>query len=203
MNTTYRPRSLSPRQLALSALALLGLLLLAGCVLTSVYPFYTENDLVFEPKLVGRWADAEHEDNTNKFWQFEREGTNAAFKLTVRDGDEEKSYRASFFRLKSWSFIDATPLQGHDDFIPPHFLMKVSQVEPELKLAVLDYEWVADLLKAHPGALRHTVVEKQPGQAEGGRVVLTADTAELQKFILKYAADTNAFPENVRLARQR
>jgi hypothetical protein len=27
--------------------------LLAGCVVTSVYPFYTQKDLVFEPALVG------------------------------------------------------------------------------------------------------------------------------------------------------
>ena len=184
-------------------IALLGaLLVLGGCVLTSVYPYYTAKDVAFEPKLVGRWNDADHPGATNKFWEFVRQETNSAYTLTVRDGDEEKAYRAHFFRLKEWTFIDATPKEGHDDFIPPHYLLKVSQVEPTLKMAVLDYKWVQERLEEKPGMLRHTWVEKKPGQSEGGRLVLTADTADLQKFILKYAADTNAFSDEVVLTRQ-
>ncbi len=32
--------------------------LLAGCVVTSVYPFYTAKDVQFDPALVGSWAEA-------------------------------------------------------------------------------------------------------------------------------------------------
>ena len=45
--------------------------LLGGCLVTSVAPFYTAKDLVFEPALVGDWVengkDADHE-----VWKFGR-----------------------------------------------------------------------------------------------------------------------------------
>lgn len=184
--------------------SLLGaMLVLGGCVLTSVYPYYTAKDVVFESKLVGSWVDAEHPEATNKFWEFARAGTNNSYTLTIHDDDKVTKFEARLFRLKEWTFLDALPTQDHDDFIPPHYLLKVSQVEPALKMAVLDYNWTRDLLRTNPGALRHTIVDTKPGEPDSGRIVFTADTAELQRFILKYAADTNAFPENVVMARKK
>ena len=57
---------LSPRKIALGALALIGLLSLVGCVVTSIYPYYTAKDVVFEPKLVGRWMETEKSSKTNE-----------------------------------------------------------------------------------------------------------------------------------------
>lgn len=179
-----------------------ALLVLTGCVLTSVYPYYTAKDVVFEPKLIGSWFDAE-KGATNEFWEFARTGTNNAYTLTVHDEGKATEFDARLFRLKQWTFIDALPTAGQEDFIPPHYLLKVSRFEPTLEMAVLDYKWVRELLEEKPGALRHTFVEKKPGESEGGRLVLTADTAELQKFILKHAADTNAFPANLIMTRKK
>ena len=52
-----------------AGLALTGLML-AGCV-PSLNPLYTEEDLIFEPKLVGVWAEnAEAKER----WTFEQAG---------------------------------------------------------------------------------------------------------------------------------
>ena len=191
----------SPRTIAFGVLALLTLGLLAGCVLTSVYPYYTAKDLIFEPKLTGRWADLNKPGATNEFWEFARPGTNAAYTLTVQDGDKPTTYRAHLFRLKDWTFLDVLPTEAGDS-VPPHYLLKVTQFEPTLKMAVLDYKWVSELLAKQPGALRHLLVEGEPGESDGGRLVITADTVVLQKFILKHAGDTNAFPESMNFVRQ-
>jgi hypothetical protein len=186
--------SLSPRQIALGALAMIGLLALAGCVVTSVYPYYTAKDVTFEPKLLGCWAEADQTNETNKYWEFARGGTND-YKLAIHDGDEVKEHQVHLFRLKEWTFLDVVPVGEHDDFIPPHYLLKVSQIEPALKTTTLDYKWLGELLEKQPGALRHICVAEKPGNSDEGRLVLTANTAELQKFILKHAANTNAFTE--------
>jgi len=108
------------------------------------------------------------------------------------------------------SFEDVAPFEcglsdsnHHDDFIPPHYLLKVAQFEPTLKMEVLDYKWVSDLLDKQPGALSHIFEDPKPGEQGAGRLVLTANTAELQKFILKYADNTNAFTEGFTLERKR
>ena len=178
-----------------------SLLVLAGCVLTSVYPYYTAKDVVFEPKLLGRWADRDKPEATNEFWEFTRTDTNAAYTLMVHDGDKETPLQAHLFRLQQWTFLDAVPVEEHDDFVPPHYLLKVTQVEPTLKMVLLDYKWVSELLEKQPGALQHLYVEAKPG--EQGRLVLTAQTPELQKFVRKYADNTNAFSSGIVLERKR
>jgi hypothetical protein len=40
---------------------------MGGCVL-SLHPLYTENDLIFEEKLLGTWA----EEGSKVTWQFKR-----------------------------------------------------------------------------------------------------------------------------------
>jgi hypothetical protein len=185
-------------------ISLLGsLLLLGGCVLMSVYPYYTAKDVVFEPKLVGSWSDPEKSAATNEFWEFSREGTNNTYTLAVHDKGKVTKFDARLFRLKKWTFLDARPTEGDDNFIPPHCLLKVTQLEPALKMALLDYNWTRNLLATNPGALRHTIVDARPGEPDSGRIVFTADTAELQQFILKYAADTNAFPECITMTRKK
>lgn len=191
-----------PRQIAMGALILTGLLL-AGCVVTSVYPFYTAKDIVFEPKLLGRWTEAGETNVAEKYWEFARDGTHA-YALTVQDGGEPAKYQAHLFRLKSWTFLDAMPVERHEDFLPPHYLLKVSQMEPVLKLVPVDYKWLVELLDKKPGALRHMRWVEYPDnrKSDSGRLVLTADTAELQKFILKHAGNTNAFAEGFALERR-
>jgi hypothetical protein len=63
-----------------------------------------------------------------------------------------------------------------------------------LHLAVLDYGWLGKLLEAHPATLRHVIVPEKPLDTNSGKTFyLTADTRELQKFLLKNLNNTNAF----------
>jgi len=182
-------------------ISLLGaLLLVGGCVLTSVYPYYMAKDVVFDAKLAGRWADADKPDKTDEFWEFSWVATNSAYTLVVHNGDKQTEFTARLFRLKQWTFIDALPTAECGEFVPPHYLLKVMHFEPTLKLAALDYKWVDNLLDEKPGALRHLRVGED--EKTSGRLVLTANTAELQKFILKHVADTNAFPEVYNFSRR-
>lgn len=191
---------LSPRRLALGALGFLGLIALAGCVVTSVYPYFTAKDVRFEPKLLGNWREPD-KTNSVEHWEFARAGTNA-YTLTIHDNEKKTDFKAHLFRLKEWTFLDAVPVTNHDDYIPPHYLLKVVRIEPELEMAVMDYKWLDELLEKRPEALRHLRVDEKPDEPGSGRLVLTANTAELQKFVLKHAANTNAFASPFIMRRQ-
>lgn len=187
---TSKSAQLTPRQFALGALALLGLLL-AGCVTTSIYPFYTEKDVVFDPKLVGRWSGKP--EDTNEFWSFERDRTNAAYLLRIVEGQKDNKYWVHLFKLKQWTFIDAQVMADCEGMVSPHYLAKVVRMEPTLELQLMNHKWLEAYLEEHPRALRHI---RKPGEYSSD-LVLTADTAELQKFLLKHANDTNLFTENL------
>jgi hypothetical protein len=176
--------------LAIAAVAIL----LAACI-PSVNPFYTEKDVVFDPHLVGEWRDKEKSDDP-EVWKFEQ-STNNAYDLTVIEEGKTGKFRAHLFKLKQERFLDLIPtecdyatnqayLVGVSMF-PGHLLMRVGQTDPELKMAVCDYEWLGKYLQKNPKALSH--------HTEYENMALTADTRDLQTFVLNHLGTNELFKE--------
>ena len=77
---------------------------------------------------------------------------------------------------------------------PGHLLVRVSQLGPELKLAMTDFDWLSKHLKADPKTLAHHI--------EGERVILTASTRDLQRFVLKHLDKGELFGEPSAMVRK-
>src|SRR5258708_1178155 len=156
-------------------------LFVAGCVVTSVYPYYTPKDLVFEPALAGSWVSVKADEEKNETWTFEKNG-DKDYLFTLAKSDETNIYSAHLFKLKDQLFMDALPTQRPDNyFIPPHYLLVVPQIKPTLKLSMMDYKWLEKLLETDPQAMRHIVLPDDASDASHHHVVLTAETPDLQK----------------------
>jgi hypothetical protein len=184
------------------ALLAVSLVALAGCVVTSIYPYYTAKDIVTDPALAGQWAEAGETNVARKHWQFEA-GTNQTYTLFVQDGDERTEFTAHLFQLKNHRFIDALPVNRADDQVPPHYLLHVRRLDgAELVMSIMSYGWLEELVKQRPKAIRHLWIDPKADEPASGRLVLTADTVELQAFVLKHLDNTNAFPEVFDLQRQ-
>ena len=112
-------------------------LFVAGCVVTSVYPYYTPKDLVFEPASAGSWVSVKADEEKNETWTFEKNG-DKDYLFTLAKSDETNIYSAHLFKLKDQLFMDALPTQRPDNyFIPPHYLLVVPQIKPTLKLSMM------------------------------------------------------------------
>jgi hypothetical protein len=80
-----------------------------------------------------------------------------------------------------------------------HLIAKVARADTNLSLHFMDFSWLAGLLRTNPAVLRHLVVPEAGDtnisldNGDNKMVYLTADTKDLQKFLLKHAGDTNAF----------
>ena len=164
------------------------LLVAAGCV-PSLNPLYTEKDLVFEPALVGVWTENDEAKDT---WAFEKQGENGYRLIYTNDG-KTGEFEARLLKLGGTLFLDFYPDEAglkdltRNDFykshlVPAHSFAKVMQIEPTLQMALLDPDWVKKLLEKNPGAIAH-------GQVAEDRIVLTAPTKELQKFVVQYAKE--------------
>src|SRR5262249_38073759 len=90
-------------------------LLLTGCLAISVYPFYSDKDVSFEPALTGQWTKTT--DNKEQ-WTFEKKGEKG-YQLTYTDGDKKHVMDAHLFRLKDQLFLDLFNPNGPDDIMPP------------------------------------------------------------------------------------
>ncbi len=170
-------------------------ILCAACI-PSVYPFYTNKDVVFDTRLVGEWREKDVTNNPDA-WMFER-STNNAYKLTVIENGKSGEFSAYLFKLKQEEFLDIIPTRC--DFatnqadivgfaiIPGHLLVRVSEIEPEFKPAFFNFDWLEKYLEKNPKALAH--------HSEDGGVVLTADTRGLQRFVLKHLGTNELFKES-------
>src|SRR5579862_4435012 len=174
----------------------------ASACIPSINPFYTEKDVIFNPRLLGEWQE---KGNTNspEVWKFEQ-STNNMLSLTVVEQGKTGEFAAQLFKLGQNQFLDMIPADcdyatNQADLVafsmfPGHLLVHVQQVEPELSLAFFDFDWLEKYLKQNPKVLAHHV--------EGDRIVLTAETRNLQKFVLKHLGTNELFKESGLMVRR-
>ncbi len=182
----------------LTSILLIGAFALSvGCV-RSLYPIYTDNDLVFEPGLVGRWA----EENSKATWAFSKASTNEYELVYTDDAGKQGTFSAHLARVGGKLFLDLFPAAAElkeNDFyqfhlIRVHTFAYVRQIEPTLQMTFPDPEWLKNYVKDNPDSIRHETIENE--------VVLTAPTKELQNFWLKHTDTQGAFGDTSNMRRE-
>jgi hypothetical protein len=182
-----------------SIFGLLATGLLLGCV-PSLNPLYTDKDVVFDPALVGSWTG----ENAKETWSFQKSGEKA-YKLTQTDAEGHTAlFEVHLVQLQDYRFLDLYVLElGEPNkeskinsyagcaLIPGHMFLKVTRIEPTLQMACMDPDWLRDFLQKNPNALRHKKIAS--GDQNDERIVLTAETKDLQSFILKHIKDEKIF----------
>ena len=185
--------------------------LLGGCVpVMSLHPLYTEKDVVFEERLLGRWVDDPNSPEIT--WEFNRiEEPNKAYSLAFSDEEGKKgSFVAHLVRLQNRLFLDVYPSEPPSEIedpnklelpynsfflIPAHTFIKIDFIGRKLKMWLTNDEEMKKLLKEEPNAVKHTFIED--------KLILTAPTKELQNFVLKYADDKRVFKGEIVLGRKK
>ena len=164
----------------------LALVLLTGCVTLSVYPYYTAKDVSFDPALLGIWVDPDNTNADRQTWSFDKVN-DQTYRLTVTDKDEKTEFDARLFKLKGHTFLDCLPRDYKDFSTPCHVLLRIERTQPALETRLLSYEWIENLIEKEPKAIRHSLIPEAGKKGDDAKgFVLTADTTELQKFILKH-----------------
>jgi hypothetical protein len=174
-----------------SALAcLVSLFALCGCV-PSVQPLYTEADLIFEPAIVGDWADK----SGNVAWTFAKAGPKD-YTVTFIDDDGKKGvFSGHLVKVEGAQFMDLYPSElqveqngyyrGH--FVPAHTFVRVQITDAGLKLSGLKPDWMKSFIEANPAAIKHEKLED--------RILLTASSKDLQAFLAKHLKAADAWAE--------
>ena len=174
--------------------AAVALLVLAGCIPSSLNGIYTDDNLVFEPALVGVWGDPEN-PTSNERNEFIRTGENEYQLVSFNDEGEACLFDIHMSRIGDALFLDFFP-EGKDIDIPDcyelnviglHTFFKVDQLEPTLKLSAINYDWLKDNLKKNPNALSHQIIENN--------YILTGSTDEIVAFLAKHSSTEEAFEQ--------
>ena len=177
--------------------------LLGGCVL-SVHPLFSEDDLVFEEKLLGVWAE---KADSQERWEFGRHGDRDDKRYTFVYTDTEGKtgeFLASLGKLNDMLFIDLYPAEADVNanafykyhLLGTHTFIKIEQIGPTLQMRVMSPDKMKEMLKQDPNIVKHEVLEERDPQ-----ILLTASTEELQHFMVEHANDEGLFNETTDLRR--
>ena len=185
-------------QTQIRAIVAYGSLLLTTACVPSLYPLYTDDDVVFDPAVVGTWID--DDDAT---WTLEERSSGHGYRLTIVEEDVSMDFAARLVRLGEYRFLDIYPEDdSRDDFLGSHFVAahtfwKLSIEDETMRLVGLNPDWLADGLEDGTVQLTYS----RWGH-DGDDVLLTAKTRELQEFIVAHAENAEAFDTVVRLHRR-
>ena len=199
----------------------------AGC-LTSLHPWFTEKDLVFEPALVGTWQDTTSADVT---WTFERKSDSTYTLIDTRNEDEPRRDQkatekkmvttrltARLMRLGDARFLNISAGDEWTDssmlqelLVNTHALAKIRLEGDMLHVALLDEGRLEGMLRDKRVVVSHEVIDTSGGaddpstqvDSKTRRLLLTAPTRELQAFLATYARDAAAFDDGSQMRRKR
>jgi hypothetical protein len=173
---------------------------MSGCLVSSLHPFFKEEDKYFDTTMVGYWMDGD-----SAIWTIlpnlrnERIGgpekNDSTFRITYYEDDTHYSILAgTLFRLNGVDYVDFTPHPDEDHctsdmtsyhHVPVHTLARVQYCRDSILLYWYGDDWLNDLFEQNRIRIKHETVYA----FDYDRHVLTAGTDELQKFIMKYAND--------------
>ncbi len=187
---------MSARRIIFTAAAVV---FLAGCV-PSLHELYTDDTVVFDPKLVGCW------EASDSLWCFTRhEEQNAYDLIVIEEKKQKRSYLlAHLVDLDGRRYLDLFPKEEVDlntgdwykfHLLPVHTFMRIEPADPNLALSLMKPETVQEILKEDPKLIRHEFVDD--------RVVLTASPRELQAFLKNPKINEQIFEEPEELTPQK
>ena len=173
------------RLLAVVAVAAVSLAL-AGCYVQSVHPLITEDKLIFDPNLVGTWADAKEPGESTVI---EAVGENS-YKLTFTDDGVPSEYEGHLVQLGESVYLDMFPANARrkgcgDDFVPLHLILWIQRDGDEMNVADVHHEWLSKMIDNKEINIPHFRYD--------GRIVLSMETEQLQHAIMGFAGTKEAF----------
>ena len=180
-------------------------IILTHCV-PSLHPFFTEDDIIEGKKLSGYWAS---EDEST--WLYIAPGREGHLlldreKVNILSDDTTKHsslFLVTLFKLQDQEFIDLYPSDKNlnathfykSQTVNAHSLSKLEHRNDSMILYFQNPDYIEQLLEERRIRIKHERLKES--------FVLTASTEELQKFVLKYMDDKQAFVESDVLLRKK
>lgn len=167
-----------------------ALALVTGCV-TSLNPIYNEDDLIFDPALLGVWS----EEGSEEIYEVTRYG-DLAYTLVFTDEDCKRgTFVMHLAQIEGMKFLDVYPTEPElntNDFyklllIPVHSFFRIEHSGRAARVWTMENEWLEQYLEADAAAIEHV--------KRDNTVLLTASTKEVQSFQLKHVQTPGAFGE--------
>lgn len=180
-------------------------LLLQACIIKSIHPFFKESDLIFKEELLSSWIDQD-----NNKWVIKRfEDTKNVYEMhQIIPGKKDVIFLTRLFMLDNQYYLDFYPLAdtNHDEnstmfdlhLMPTHSIARVNKLtNNEIHIQWFNEDRLKKLFDENRIKISHEVISDEISHSSDDKTyILTASTDELQKFIIKYGNDDEAFKDS-------
>ena len=164
-------------------------ILLMGCPARSVFPLFTENDIVYNPGLIGTWIDHKNGDT----FSFQKSGEKS-YEVVLHEQMgkgrvNREAYTVQLGQIDKFWFIDSYPSKkngGGHHAVSAHILSRIWIDRDTLRMASLESDWLRAMIDADKIHIAHVRRDDD--------IILTATTEELRAFVVRFAEDDKAFP---------
>jgi hypothetical protein len=174
--------------------------LLQGCIVKSIHPFYHESDVIFKKELVATWKDQDGSQWSIRPFQ---EKPNAYEMHWLHNGEKDLVLLAHLFSLNDELYFDFQPLLNCEanelplfifHFMPTHSIAKVEILtNDEVRIKWFNESWLQSLFDQNRIKISHEVIFDETSKEDNDKMyTLTASTDELQKFVIKYGGEDAA-----------
>jgi len=185
-------------------------MLVSSCVLSSLFPLYTEKDLMTDDGLIGKWQVGE-ENGEKYYWIIEKldtvntgggflgtssewseYNTSKTYRLVAVQDTIEQEFALHLLELDGIRYLDLYPVNVEVSpgflawhMVPTHIFGKVEIYKNQLITHFFDQDFFVKLIEQNKIRISHVDMN--------GRQLITAETEELQKFANKYDNQSQAF----------
>lgn len=190
-------------------LPIVAVLLLSGC--SVLYPLYTKKDVVELPGLESQWLDKHQSGEIRATWTFEKTDS-VGYILTEKEMGGNyftKAHYIVFLKLEGKLFADVRmDTFDHDSlgrpiFTRDHLIFKVLKTDEFMAFLLFNAEYLVDLEKNGELEVSYqTHVDKSSDYNTGTSYMVTEPTKRLQKLVLKYYDEPEAFQPMMTLLKQ-
>lgn len=208
------------RNIFITAVALLSLI--SGCAVISFYPLYTNDVLINDDRIIGKWATIEElgihpNDIDTLIWEISfndkkwvkkyntpydrgshQEPNRYTYSLLLyyaSSPEDKVEFQLHLVKLNDKTYIDFYPEEWKIDntilafhLIGVHTFAKVDINEDYINIDWFDSEWFEQKLNENKIRIKY--------EKNSSNILLTSKPGDLQKFVIKYSDDENAFDED-------
>ena len=182
---------------------------MSSCLVKSLHPFYNDKDVIFKSELIGNWWG-----NDSTSWEikqhkafaglFKDEKAMNSYDIVYTDKKGISKFLAHLFKVNNHLYLDfyLPDVEGSDlaamHLVPAHTLARVELAKDQISIKWYNEEWLMKLFKENRIRIAHEKIpyDLDKNDPDNFQVILTAPTADLQKFIEKYGNDPAAFKED-------
>ncbi len=166
---------------------LITLGLLAGCV-PSVFPIYSDEEIIFDPALLGAWTN---EDSSEIYLVSQVAGR--GYRVVMIEEDcERTTLEMHLAQIGGSKFVDISYADREPDVLSlqTHVMFRFEQVGSAVTLRTIDPKWLGEYLEENPHAIEHLTTPDD-------EIVFTARTPDLQAFQREHEETTDAWNDTV------